>query len=521
MEGVDPTDGFGSNTKIYVQGNKVILIEPDYDTGTLSNWLTDKGRQFFDGVFESWGSVKESKRQTKLTKESWLYVVETVLKTVFIFDHCNRQKIKNTFFTVVFENLSLEILSLLTTVSQQYSFIKLKQSETFKLENDLEKEFQLNITGDRIRLNHSTLCLLLSNNPRYEGFNLNLNLRQRLLKGNFKCLSIGSSLNLTFPVHFSFLGAGAKIVRSLTEGACLMCMELRQAKNPIVIYNNELFKRHDGNSFLQMVRVIGYFATLNVAWNGLNMLNSSLPENGKHFFNKYDPVSSSDLKSSSLLYFINVQSNNTSNLKKITELSLLNCHDLVGKRAVIDQNYKPSSNVKLYNKVSSSEFESLKQYLYLPSSNFYENDETFLNTEGYIKRTTKLVSQKKARNNWQIVKKLFAQLKGNLVSSIKRDNELVFFNVDEKDNLKRYMYFNFYATQSLNQINFVLAVKNRPLKLTKTFDSFKISIKKLRNTRLKYWLDDFFTDSKDEYSQNSLVLTSCSRVLRTETTNFF
>lgn len=519
MESIDPTDGFGSNTKIYVKNNKVILIEPDYDTGTLSNWLTDKGRQFFDGVFASWGSEKINKKQTKLTKESWLDVVKTILKTVFIFDHCNRQKIKNTFFTVVFENLSLEILGLLTTISQQYSFIKLKQSETFKLENDLENEFQLNITSDKIRLNHSTLCLLISNNPRYEGFNLNLNLRQRLLKGNFKCLSIGSSLNLTFQVHFSFLGANSKIVKSLTEGVSLICLELREAKNPIVVYNNELFKRHDGNSFLQMIKVISYFATLNVTWNGLNMLNSSLQENGKHFFNRYDPVSSSDLKNSSLLYFINVQSNNNSNLKKITELSLLNCNYLIGKRVLVDQNYKPGSNETLYNKVSP--FGALKQYLYLPSSNFYENDETFLNTEGYVKRTTKLVSQKKARNNWQIVKKLFAQLKCGLMSSIKRDNEIIFFSVDEKDNFKRYMHFNFYATQSLNQLNFMLALKNRPLKLIKTPNSFKISTKKLLNTRLKYWLDDFFTDSKDEYSQNSLVLTSCSRVLRTETSNFF
>lgn len=522
LKGVDPTDGFGADTKIYIKRNKIILIEPNHYNEALSNWLTDKGRQFFDGVFGSRYFVKKTKRETPVTKKSWLCIVETALKTVFIFDHCCRQKIKSTFFIVVFENLSLEVLGLLTAVSQQYSFIKLKQSETSStLENDLEKGFQLNATDNKTTLNLSTLCLLVSNNSRYEGSNLNLNLRRRFLKGNFKCLSIGSSLNLAFLIHFSFLGTGAKIVRFLAEGASLMCVELRQANNPIVIYNNELFKRHDGDNFSQMLKLSSHLATLSGTWDGLNMLNSSLQENGKNFINKYDPVSANDLKNSSLLYFINVQSNNNPNLKKITELNLLNCHFFVGKRVMLDQNYKSSSNVKLYNKVSLSKSEALNRYLHLPSSNFYENNETFLNTEGYVKRTTKLVSQKKARNNWQIVKKLFAQLKDDLISSIKRDNELVFFCLDEKDNFKNYMHFNSYATQILNQFNFVLALKNKALKSTKTLNSFKITIKKLYNTRLKYWLDDFFTDSKDEYSQNSLVLTSYSRVLRTESATFF
>jgi hypothetical protein len=41
------------------------------------------------------------------------------------------------------------------------------------------------------------------------------------------------------------------------------------------------------------------------------------------------------------------------------------------------------------------------------------------------------------------------------------------------------------------------------------------------NTKVKYWLDDFFSGGKDEYSQNSLVLTNCSKILRTESSNFF
>jgi hypothetical protein len=90
---------------------------------------------------------------------------------------------------------------MLLIISQNYSFIKLKRADV-KVTNDLESDFQLNLVTDKLKLNSSTLCLLISSNPRYEGYYLNLNLRQRMLKGNFKCLTIGSLINLTFPISF-------------------------------------------------------------------------------------------------------------------------------------------------------------------------------------------------------------------------------------------------------------------------------------------------------------------------------
>ena len=60
----------------------------------------------------------------------------------------------------------------------------------------------------------SSLCLLIGTNSRYEGSSLNLKLRQRYFKGNFKFISIGSFLNLTFPV--SFLGSNLLILKNIS-----------------------------------------------------------------------------------------------------------------------------------------------------------------------------------------------------------------------------------------------------------------------------------------------------------------
>jgi hypothetical protein len=72
----------------------------------------------------------------------------------------------------------------------------------------------------------------------------------------------------------------------------------------------------------------------------------------------------------------------------------------------------------------------------------------------------------------------------------------------------------------LTNLNFYLTIKTTPIVFTNKL-TFKPAQNKLKISKLKYWLDDFFIGGKDEYSQNSLILTNCSKILRSETTNFF
>jgi NADH dehydrogenase/NADH:ubiquinone oxidoreductase subunit G len=517
FESLDPTDSFGSNTKIYISKDQIVLIEPDYNSHNLNNWITDKGRQFFDGVFKSWNS--NLKKNKNIKKDFWLDLFSKLTESLYIFDHCNKLLIKKKFFTIVFDNLSMEVLSLLLIISNNFSFIKLKRAEKYNIENSLETEFQLNNVSNMFKLNSSTLCLLISTNTRYEGYYLNINLRQRFLKGNFSCLSVGSLIDLSFPI--TFLGSNIQIIKSIAEGNNLICQNYKFAKNPLIIYNNELFKRNDGNNILKIIKT---FNLLNKSYN-LNMLSSSLSENNNHILSKFDELTFKDLNNYSLLYFINVSTNNVTNFKKILELKLLNyeikqTYSLTNNNLIIlDQNYKINNNLNLFNKFIDKN-SSKNYYFYIPTSTFYENEETYLNTEGYLKRTIKVLSTKKTKNNWQILKKLIKYLKKNLVSLDKKNNSIIFFNSTKLINFKNFINFQFYAIQNLTNLSFYLSTKTTPLIITSNFN-FKKSSNKIQNTKLKYWLDDFFTSGKDEYSQHSLILTNCSKIVRNETTNFF
>lgn len=576
FESIDPTDGFALSIKVYIINNQIVLIEPDSSTDTSNVWITDKCRQFFDGIFAKNWSVKSNDFKVNdvqlRVKKPEIDILKSIVESIYIFEHCNyKQKIHKKFFIILFESLSLEILNLLLILQHNYSFIKLKRAESIQIQNDLELKFQLNSVYRKINLKLSTLCFIIATNPRYEGYFLNSNLRQRFLKGNFKCTILGSLLNLSFPV--SFLGSNLNTFKTITEGNSLTCQNLKSAKNPIFIFNNELFKRNDNNNLFQMLENLNNFSTFTFSWNGINMLNSSLSENGIHFLSKFQALKAKDLNNISNLYFINVSANNSPNLNKITELKLLtyslpiekNCfaaHLLrvwweparllrawrdpedyttytrklrFPKPLFFDQNYKINNNIKFFqnlqkkllekfNNIDTEKFFSLKtrlNYKHIPSNVLYENEETFLNTEGFFKRTLKVVSKNHNKNGWQLLRKLARNLKKNLVSLDKKNNELLLFNTNKLINFKNFIFFQFYPIQSLNNLNFYLILKTSPVFYIKKHLMFKTSQKKFKNTKTKYWLDDFFTNGKDEYSQQSLVLTKCSILKRFESTNFF
>lgn len=503
FKSIDPTDGFGSNTRVYISKNQIIQIEPDYDLQTLNTWLTDKGRQFFDGIFNKLNS--KSANPTK--KHSLNYVINELTQILYIFDICNKQIIKKYFFVIVFENLSLEVLTILILILQNYSFVKLKRAENFKSNNDLESNFQLNLSANKI--NSSTLCTLISNNPRYEGYYLNLKLRQRFLKGNFKCLSVGSLVNLSFPLEF--LGSNLNIIKTISEGNNLICQDLKFAKNPILIVNNEFLKRNDSENIIKTFKILKYLNIFNKTLNGFNLLNASLHETGLQTLNKFLPVNIKDLTNFSSLYFLNVNPCNEINLTKIVESKILYFFSkamLSFNPIVMYQNTNDHHNLKYR-----------KNFYYLPNSMFYENEETFISTDGLIKRTTKLVFLKNTKSNWQIVRKIFKSLKKNLTTLNK--TKIVYFNSNKIYNFKNFINFQFYATLSLTNFNYQLNTKTCPFALHSDFSNFKTANVKLNNTKLKYWLDDFFSGGKDQYSQNSLTMSNCSIILRFNATNFF
>lgn len=511
-DSIDPTDSFGQETKVYIQKNQVIKIEPQFSNNTLSPWLTDKGRQFFDSIFGKSSEKKniQLKSLPLKTSKQWETLFNNVNKTFYVFDICNFKNAQRSFFIIVFENVNVEILNFLSLISQINSFIKIRRAENVKINADLETNFQINSATSISKLSASSLCLLVGINPRYEGSYLNLKLRQRFFKGNFKFLSIGPLLDLTFPV--SFLGSNMSVLKTITEGNQIFCQDIVKASNPIIITNTETFKHKNSQEFLNHANII------NKIWNGYNVLNSSLYETGVHCLGKFFSLTLKDLVSFSSFYMINVNLNNVANLKKVTESRLINYNSstkLYNEKLLMNQSFNTSS-------FNSSNFLNFKKYLYLPNNIFFENQESFVNAEGFIKKTSKLITRKNVKNDWQLLRKFVKTFHlSNVNLSDLKNNSIIFYNNKTLLNFKNFISFQYNATQTLTNLNFYLNFKNEKFIIYKKFDVFKACSIKLFDLKLKYWLDDFYTGGKDTLCQDSLILTRCSIINKNQFTNFF
>ena len=152
---------------------------------------------------------------------------------------------------------------------------------------------------------------------------------------------------------------------------------------------------------------------------------------------------------------------------------------------------------------------------------FYENEETFLNTEGLFKRTNKLITRRKTREGWKLLRNLFNHFKNQYNSLNFKNQDILSLNITKQTNFSNFINFHYNAVEKLDSSTPSLATQNQPFFIFQQNVNFKQKPSKITHTKSKYWLDDFFTGGKDEYSKNSLVLSNCSKILRAQSTNFF
>ena len=449
-------------------------------------------------------------------KTNWKSFFNDFSELLYFVDHLNLHKKNILSLIFVFDTINLETLNMLYLLNQSCSFVKLKTVDKSKVENDFEANYQLSNSTQKPKLHQSTLGLIVGTNPRYEGYLLNLSLRQRFLKGNFKLLSIGSVLDLTVPVYN--LGSNVSVLKSIGEGTHLACQDIKNAEFPVLITNMEFYKRADSKICNSVFK---YINMLDTAWNGFNVLNPNLSSTGMYSLNKFLHISSEDIASFFSLYGINVSLSTIPNVKSLTELYLLkNLNSTSGFKntSFISQGVNPV-NDSFFEKNKATLFNS---YSNLPANMVYEDNETYLNTQGLVKRMGKLLHfNKDAKSNWQLTRKLYSSVKSMTFFNNNKDNKLIQFDCVNTFNFKNYINFQYSATQTLTSLSYYLTKQNSPI--VKSFNTpLKSTRTKVLNTKIKYWLDDFFNNNgRDSFSYNSSVLANCSKILRTSSTNFF
>jgi NADH-quinone oxidoreductase chain G len=322
IHSIDFTDSFGLDLSLSVKAQSTITkIQPSYNKQDLSNsWISNKTRFCFDGMFspEKLSNLNVSTLNEK--KNSWEKVFKEIINILFFHDHLNNYVFStNKLNFLVGENLGVEVIGILFLLQKKYSFINVNKTEKCFVNMDLENNFITHSANNELSLNTSNICLLIGINTRFESPSLNIKLRQRVLQGNFKVYAINSHTDLNFP--YENLGNNLTILKSLSEGNHLICQEFKNSKNPLIIYNSNLYKKPVINSYLSYIK--NFSVTTFNKWEGTNFVSKTLSESNINFINNLPHLSKKTCLNSLGLYCLNISSKELF-FKKLVYIKYLN-----------------------------------------------------------------------------------------------------------------------------------------------------------------------------------------------------
>ena len=519
LKSFDFSDGLSTPIQLFIKNNQIVKILPGFEQKTFkTNWITDKTRFAFDGMFSP-TRIINSFLQTKknsFNNLSWQKILKEFFYILYFKTHLSQHYYKPKQITVCLGvNTSIEVLNLLKALSQKYPFFKLRKSNVQNITNDLEQNYLLNSNINDSKIIDSNICLLIGLNPRYEGSKLNLKLRTRYLKGDFKVFTLSSLMDLTF--QNTNISSNMKILQSIAEGNSVHCQNFVNSSSPLIVTNNEMFQRADSlglaNVFKTLTENIKVVSRSDA--NCVNILSSTLNESGFLNLKNFKTISDKDIKKSCCIFFIN--NSFSPNLKKLLNLKLLNFlqKDKVASKMLVTQTNTLDTQLMLKIKKNLNS----QTHLHFPNRNFFESTGTYMNTEGDFVKTTKAVTSfGQIKTDWQITRKLLSYSSKLLFINDFLKSNKIGFNSNNNSYYKNFIGFHYYAISNLNNSAFKLITNsNQPtLKLFK----FKSTQKKLHNSQIRFWLNDFYLDSKDFSSKNSSTMIQCSKLFRLNNTNF-
>lgn len=487
IESIDFLDAICSNIVVNTRNNSIInkdkfidypkdeilRVLPRLNETINDEWISDKTRFAFDGV-----------RKQRLESPSFfLQSDQTICNWNHIFDYINffiNENLSNSFNLKKNKNLVglYGQLSDLESIYFYFQFLtKLGSSDIqynnslLSINNDIPLFYRFNSTINN--LDKGDVFLLIGTNTRFEGSMINTRLRKQYVKRQVKIGVIGNPVDLTYP--YSHLGSSTKTLLQISEGKHFFCRELRNAKQPIIIYGTEFLQRQDAqaiNNLIRFISINNYVYT--------NMLSSSVG-----LCNGLELGISLGVRSK---LYLNNKNNN------INTLFLLNTNKINKKKWVNFDNKIKKTTVFMLDSHLNNHNYRFADFL-LPIKTPYEKISFFSNIEGRVQKSYKVISGLKNSRN-----------------------SVFFFKALAK-------YLNIQNTQTQSNIfsNHQL-IKENPFiaKINKIPYTFNLKLLKYKESNNRIYLSNFtplinnfyMTDS---ISQNSSTMAECSLFLNTRT----
>jgi len=500
IKAIDPSDSFGINILVYLKENSIVKILPSFSPENPINnapWISDKTRFIFEGMLP----IENINQKINY---SWNNILKQILINIYIFDHMVKHKLlQNSTLFLVDENTNIETFSILSLLTKQYPFFKIRRPLRTFYNLNLDFFLKTNQIDNMHKLYESNACLLIGTDIRTESPYLNLKLKKRNTIGNYSTFSIGSKLNLTYP-NLN-IGSSVRTLSYLSEGNASSGIIFKNVGNIMSLINSELSQRYYNTGLFNMVKHLNE-KNSNTNWYSFNLINTSLNSLGLSYFQKIKNLSVNDLSKITGIYVIG----NTSRSQQIIDNYVEHC--FLNKLSI---NKNPSFFVEQTCANSHLSQSMYENYYKLLSLSFFETSASYITANGLEKSITKIIDlNNNAKEDWQILRKIHGLL--SKISFISTKNNLVNVCLKTLSRFKNFINFMFKTTQTLTEI----ACYIKTFSQTYLLNNKNTSKTSFYLTQFKKWIKDFYTGGFEYYSRNSKTMINSSVNLRKYTSTF-
>jgi len=372
---IDVLDAVGSNIRVDSRGMEVLRVLPLLNEEINEEWISDKSRFSYDGLkcqrLDSPMIRKEGKLQHASWEETYEYLADKFDNVAgnkiaaFVGDMVDCESImalKDFAHNLGSDNIDCRIDGSLIDASKRSSYI-----------------FNSTIAG----IEKSDLCLLIGTNPRYEATIINTRIRKRWTQGDFTIANIGPEIDLTYPVDH--LGDDILLLEKINDGSHEFSHKLKNSKYPMIIVGSDIAIRKDAFAILALIdQICRNNNVIRLDWNGYNMLQKHASRVGaldlgfvpQKDGKSYNQINNKELE---IIYLLGVDNIDMSRF---------------GNSFVIYQGHHGDKGASRADVI-------------LPGAAYTEKDATYVNTEGRIQRSNRVVSPLgKAKEDWLIISEL-------------------------------------------------------------------------------------------------------------------
>lgn len=360
-ESIDIMDAVGSNIRIDSRGLEIMRILPRLNESVNEEWISDKARFCYDGL-------KYQRLDKPYFKDGEKFIASDFAECFQNIANITKDLTGDQIGALTGGLSSLDDIFAIKKLMENFgskNFECRLSSQKINSKNQSEYLFNTKISG----IDEAENCLLIGVNPRKDAPILNARLRKRFLTKKINIASIGDDIDLTY--KYDNLGNDLKILQDILDGNNVFCEKLKKSSRNILIIGEDLVSRKDGLEILKICKAIAKkYNMLNNNWNGFNFLAKTtglingleldfVSQNGVE-----DILKKAEDGKIKLLFLHNVD-------EEIDFSKLTDCF-------VVYIGTNGDKAVKVAN-------------IILPSANFAEKDSFYMNLEGRIQNTRRVL----------------------------------------------------------------------------------------------------------------------------------